>query len=151
MRLKNIKIFKKLKLRLHVFWKMLQNLTWFCPFGLIFWPVCRSRWAGFDCDVSFFWFLDFGSISMEKQKSKLPDFRKMSKNLCWFHPFDLKTCLPIDLDELILTVMSVSSESLIFDNFRTFSVRRGRWNVGVALKLTQFNRTNLQMETIDYY
>ena len=74
---------------------------------------------------------------MEKQKSKLSDFRKMIKNLCWFHPFDLKTCLPIDLDELILTVMSVSSESLIFDDFRTFSVRRGRWNVGVALKYSQ--------------
>ena len=76
---------------------------------------------------------------MEKQKSKLPDFRKMTKNLCWFHQFDLKTCLPVDLDELILTVMSVSSESLIFDDFRTFSVRRGRWNVGVALKLEHKN------------
>ena len=36
----------------------------------------------------------------------------------WLRPFGLKTCIPIDLDEENSNLISVCSESLIFDSFR---------------------------------
>ena len=43
---------------------------------------------------------------------------KMLLNFDWFGPFELKLCQSIHLDELVLNMMPVSSESLIVDRFR---------------------------------
>ena len=75
-------------------------MSWFW----IWWPFILNPWFSNDFD--------------EKTKMKFTQFWKMLQNLWWFRPFGLKLCKSIDLDELVLNMMSVSSESLIFDRYR---------------------------------
>ena len=48
----------------------------------------------------------------------MPKKRKTNENMGWLRPFGLKTRVLIDLDEENSNLMSVCSESLIFDRFR---------------------------------
>ena len=55
---------------------------------------------------------------IEKQKCYIPKFWTTVENMGWLRPLGLKLCQHIDLDEENLNLMSVCSESLIFDRFR---------------------------------
>ena len=52
----------------------------------------------------------------------------------WLGSFGLKLCQSVDLDEENLDLMSVCSESLIFDRFRFRNPTWCRWNASIALK-----------------
>ena len=65
-------------------WETIENLGWFCPFGLKLLPTYISRCADFEYDVRLSRFLYFRSISGKKRTSKKQIHTKKLKTW-WKH------------------------------------------------------------------